>query len=280
MDVSIRAFGCTATGRLALGTLLVVASSRIPTSPTVRPGDPPGDGLPEHYRRIVSFTPRGGRLNPVQKRAFDEHADAWYLEGADLGEQLDPVALFSRDAPLIVEIGSGMGESTAAMAAARPEVNLLAIEVYKPGVAQTFHHLAKAGATNVRVLRADVVPVLEQLVAPDSLDEVWIFFPDPWPKARHHKRRLVTEEFVRLVASRLRPGGRLRLATDWEDYAEQMAEVVAPVVADGVLRNEAASDEGPWAPRFADRPLTKFERRGIAEGRRIFDLELVRPGQP
>ncbi|MDQ6657427.1 MAG: tRNA (guanosine(46)-N7)-methyltransferase TrmB [Actinomycetota bacterium] len=246
-----------------------MASPHGPLFGVTRTGHTPADRLPGRDHRIVSFTLRGARLNQVQRKAFQEHSAAWYLDVDDVGEQLDAATIFGRDAPLVIEIGSGMGESTAVMAAARPEVNLLAVEVYKPGVAQTFHHLAKAGIDNVRLLRADAVPVFTDLVAPGSVDEVWLFFPDPWPKTKHHKRRLVTGEFVELVASRLRKGGVLRLATDWEPYAEQMLAACTPVKA---LRNRHSG----WATRPEFRPRTRFERRGLAEGREIFDLEFVR----
>jgi tRNA (guanine-N7-)-methyltransferase len=206
-----------------------------------------GDGLPAHFRRVVSFHPRGGRLNAVQRRAFQAHADRWYLEAGELTGPLDGTTLFGRAAPLIMEIGSGMGESTAAMAAARPEADLLAIEVYKPGVAQTLHHLNRTGVQNVRVVRGDGVQVLTDLIAPGSLAELWLFFPDPWPKTRHFKRRLVTPEFAELVASRLRRGGVFRLATDWAPYAERMLAVCAATKG---LRNLHAG----WAPRPAFRP--------------------------
>jgi tRNA (guanine-N7-)-methyltransferase len=246
-----------------------MSSPQSPSPGAARTDETAPAALPEHFRRVVSFTSRGGRVNQVQRRAWDAHADKWYLDTAAVGSALDPTRLFGRNAPLVIEIGSGMGESTVAMAAERPDINLLAIEVYKPGIAQTFHHMAKAGIDNVRVLRADAVPVLTDLVPPDSVDEVWLFFPDPWPKAKHHKRRIVTQEFVELVASRLRPGGRFRLATDWEPYAEQMLAACTPVAA---LRNAHSG----WAPRPDFRPLTRFERRGIAEERQIFDLEFVR----
>ncbi len=229
----------------------------------------PADGLPVHFRRVVSFHPRGGRLNAVQRRAFDAHADRWYQDGHEIAGIIDGATLFGRAAPLVLEIGSGMGDSTAAMALARPEVNLLAVEVYKPGVAQTLHHLARVGAQNARLIRGDGVQVLTEHVAPGSLDELWMFFPDPWPKTRHRKRRLITPEFTALVASRLRRGGVLRLATDWQPYAEQMLVVCAGTKG---LRNAHAG----WAPRPAFRPRTRFERRGIAEGRDIWDLEFVR----
>lgn len=229
----------------------------------------PDDGLPAHFRRVVSFHPRGGRLNPVQRRAFETHAAAWYRDPADFDGVIDPAALFGRDADVVLEIGSGMGESTAQMAAARPEINLLAVEVYKPGVAQTLHHLHRVGARNVRLVRGDGVSVLTDLIAPGSLAEVWLFFPDPWPKTKHHKRRLVTPEFAELVASRLRKGGIFRLATDWEPYAEQM---LAACTATRTLRNAHAG----WAPRPTFRPPTRFERRGLAAGHQIQDLEFIR----
>ncbi len=227
------------------------------------------DGLPSHFRRVVSFHPRGGRLNAVQRKAFETHADHWYLEAAELSEPIDAPALFSRRTDVVLEIGSGMGESTVAMAAARPEINLLAVEVYKPGVAQTLHHLSRANQHNVRVLRGDGVQVLTELVSPGGLDEVWLFFPDPWPKTKHLKRRLVTPEFAALVASRLHRGGTFRLATDWAPYAESM---LAACTATKGLRNAHPG----WAPRPEFRPKTRFERRGIAAGHDIFDLEFVR----
>src|ERR1700712_1953632 len=153
----------------------------------------PTDGLPAHFRRVVSFHPRGGRLNDVQRRAWNDHAEGWYLDPEAFGPEnpFDGDKVFGRSAPLVIEIGSGMGESTAAMGLARPDINLMAIEVYKPGVAQTFHHLAKAETTNVRVMRADAVQVLTELITPATLAEVWLFFPDPWPKTKHRARRLV-----------------------------------------------------------------------------------------
>lgn len=235
----------------------------------IAPLGAPTDGRPLHFRRVVSFHPRGGRLNDVQRRAWAAHADEWYLDPSDIADGLDPAAVFGRAAPLMLEVGSGMGESTAAMALARPDVNLLAVEVYKPGVAQTFHHLARAGATNVRVTRADAVDILAEVVGKGDLDEVWLFFPDPWPKTRHIKRRLVTLPFTELVASRLRHGGVLRMATDWAPYAEQM-------LAAGTACKQFRNPHTGWAPRPDFRPRTRFERRGLAAGREIFDLEFLR----
>jgi tRNA (guanine-N7-)-methyltransferase len=224
------------------------------------------------HRPIVSFAPRGGRMNDVQRRAWDAHAGTWLVERPDVGGGIDQQALFGRIAPLVLEIGPGMGDATAAMALARPEVNLLAVEVYKPGIAQTFSNLARRAVTNVRVLRADAVEVLHTVVAPGSLAEVWLFFPDPWPKRKHVKRRIVTPEFAELVASRLQPGGSWWLATDWEPYARQMLQVVSH--CPGLVNPHAA--DGGWAPRPAFRPETRFERRGLAQQRAIHDLHVVR----
>jgi tRNA (guanine-N7-)-methyltransferase len=246
--------------------------------------DPGAEPLaPPEHRRILSFQPRGGRMNDVQRRAWAAYADRWFLDwpsGLSAGARasghagsFDQTASFGRDAPLVLEIGSGMGDATAAMAAARPEVDVLAVEVYKPGIAQTFRHLAAAGVDNVRVLRADVVDVLQQAIPADRLAEVWTFFPDPWPKRKHVKRRLVTADFAGLVAPRLRPGGTWWLATDWEPYAHGMMSAM-----DGcpLLDNPHRDRPGGWAPRPAFRPKTRFERRGEVEGRRIFDLAFVR----
>jgi tRNA (guanine-N7-)-methyltransferase len=163
---------------------------------------------------------------------------------------------------VVVEIGSGVGEATAALAVRRPEVDVLALEVWRPGVATTLGLLADAGVTNVRLISVDAVWALEHLLGPGSVDEMWTFFPDPWPKKRHHKRRLVSAGFARLVASRLRAGGLWRLATDWPDYARQMRAVL----------DEEPGLTGGVVERWAERPLTRFERKGIAAGRPIVDL--------
>lgn len=211
-------------------------------------------------------------MNDVQRRAWEAHAGSWLVERPEVDSGIDQQALFGRVAPLVLEIGPGMGDATAAMAAARPEIDLLAIEVYKPGIAQAFSHLARRGVTNVRVLRADAVEVLRSVIAPASLAEVWLFFPDPWPKRRHVKRRIVTPEFADLVASRLVPGGSWWMATDWEPYARQMLRVTSACAA---LANPHA-EQGGWAARPAFRPETRFEKRGLAERRAIYDLHLVR----
>ena len=169
---------------------------------------------------------------------------------------------FGREAPLIVEIGSGIGEATAALAAARPDHNVLAFEVWRPGVAETFLNLEKRGVSNVRMVSVDAVWSMAHLFGPESIAELWTFFPDPWPKQRHVRRRLVNAEFAHLAATRLQPGGLWRLATDWADYADQMEEVLG---AEDLL-------EGGRSERWAERPRTRFERRGIRAERPPVDL--------
>lgn len=214
-------------------------------------------------REVLTYARRGSRFTPQQQSAWDEYADAWVIpdERVDaLGAEV--LGRFGREAPLIVEIGSGIGEATAATAAAYPDHNVLAFEVWRPGVADTLARLAKADVANVRLLQVDAVWSMEHLLAPGSVSELHTWFPDPWPKARHHKRRLVMPTFAHLAASRLVPGGLWRLATDWQDYADQMVEV---------LHNEPLL-EGGVVPRWSVRPVTKFERKGLAADRSITDL--------
>ncbi len=216
---------------------------------------------------MLSYARRGGRFTPSQQQSWDAHHRDWVIpdEAVD-----DPafswVDLFGRDAPRIVEIGSGVGEATAVLAAQRPAYDVVGLEVWRPGVAHTLGLLAEEGADNVRLLAVNAVWCVEHLFGPGEVEELWTFFPDPWPKKRHHKRRLVTPEFAALAASRLRPGGVWRLATDWADYAAQMCAVLD---AEPLL-------EGGRVERWADRPLTKFERKGIAADREIFDLTYCR----
>ena len=182
---------------------------------------------------------------------------------------LDPLRVFGRLAPLVVEIGSGMGEATAAMAAADPEIDIIAVEVHRAGVAALLQRLDAAQLTNVRVVEGDAVALLGDVVALSSLTEVRVFFPDPWPKARHAKRRLLSPAFARLVAGRLVPGGRLHVATDWPAYAEQAARVMTPVL------------DTQRVERPPTRPVTRFEQRGLAAGRASYDVVGVRrdPGR-
>lgn len=229
----------------------------------------PHTGVTEDGRRVrevLTYTRRGSRLSARQSAAWDRRAEQWWIPDEVADETpFDLARWFGREAPLIVEIGSGNGEATAALAAARPSYNVLAFEVWHPGVAETFLQLERTGATNVRLISVDAVWSMEHLLRPDTVAELWTFFPDPWPKKRHHRRRLVSPAFAELAASRLVPGGRWRLATDWPEYAEWMREVLD---AEPLLDNE----HGGVAPRWADRPRTRFERRGVRAGRPITDL--------
>jgi tRNA (guanine-N7-)-methyltransferase len=201
-----------------------------------------------------------------QTRAWER---LWPTLGQHIAElpdgPLDMDGWFGRSAPVMLEIGPGMGETTAALAEAEPEVNYLAVDVYQPGLAQLMMRAETAGLKNLRLLRGDAVVLLEHHLPPASLTGVRIFYPDPWPKAKHHKRRLVQPSLVSVVASRLVPGGTLHLATDWEHYAEHMLEVCS---AEPLLRNRYDG----WAPRPEWRPLTKFESRAEEVGRISRDL--------
>ena len=214
-------------------------------------------------REVLSYSRRGNRFTPHQQEAWDAHQEGWVIPDAAVDEPgFSLAAWFGREAPLIVEIGSGVGEATAALAAARPSYDVLAIEVWRPGVADTLWRVAEAGAENVRLMSVDAVWSMEHLVPAGGLAELWTFFPDPWPKTKHRMRRLVDASFAALAASRLAPGATWRLATDWGDYAEQMREV---------LDAEPALEGGP-VERWAERPVTKFERKGVEAGRDITDL--------
>jgi tRNA (guanine-N7-)-methyltransferase len=212
---------------------------------------------------VLSYSRRGNRFTPAQQEAWDAHHAAWVIPDEEVDRPGFRLAdWFGREAPLIIEIGSGVGEATGVLAAARPSYDVLALEVWRPGVASSLAEVAAAGATNVRFCSVDAVWVLDTLVAPGTVSELWTFFPDPWPKTRHHKRRLVSASFAHLAAGRLVRGGTWRLATDWADYAEQMR---------AVLDAEPVLEGGP-VERWAERPVTKFERKGLAAGRTITDL--------
>ena len=230
--------------------------------------------MTEVRREIVSFVRRSNRMRPPQLRAWDRHYEDFVLDvprdatstSVRPGRPLDLAAAFGREAPLIVEVGPGTGESLLPMARARPVANLLAFEVYQPAIAQILRRLAADKIENVRLVQADAAAGLAHLLAPDSVAELWTFFPDPWPKVRHHKRRLITPAFADLAASRVEPGGLWRLATDWADYAEAVAAIL---------------DSRPeWtataAPDRADRPVTRFERRGLDAGRPVVELSYRR----
>jgi tRNA (guanine-N7-)-methyltransferase len=225
-------------------------------------------------RDVTSFVRRSTRMRPQQRRAWERYYDQFVLRlpRAEMatsikpGVSVDLDAAFGRSAPLIVEIGPGTGDSLIPMAKARPSVNLLAFEVYQPAIASMLAQLAANDVCNVRVVEADAVAGFRFVLCQTRVDSVWMFFPDPWHKARHHKRRLLTTGFADLVAARMQPGGVWRLATDWEHYAGRMRDVLDDHPA---FVNE---HPGGWAPRWEGRPITRFERRGIVAGRNIFDL--------
>ena len=221
------------------------------------------------HRPIRTFHPRRGRMSA---RHTDAVHDLWPVHGLNVPDgdrtPVVPAPLFGRDAGCVLEIGFGMGDATAAMAAADPGRDYLAVEVHTPGVGNLLALVGELGLTNVRVARGDAMELVRRLPE-GSLDAVHAFFPDPWPKARHHKRRLIQPSNVALLRDRLRVGGTLHCATDWADYAGAMADVLS---ADPGLRN---AHQG-YAPRPAHRPVTKFERRAMAAGRMIVDLEFRR----
>ncbi len=216
---------------------------------------------------IRSYVLRQGRFSPGQQRAYAELLPTYGL--AYGRAPLDFEAVFGRRAPVVVEIGSGMGETTARIARENPGTDYLAIEVHAPGVGSLLKQVDEAGIRNVRVVRHDAVEVMRDMVPPASLAGIHVFFPDPWPKKRHHKRRLVQPAFAALAAERLAPGGYLHVATDWQDYAEH---VLAVLSQEGRLANTAES----FAPRPPSRPETKFERRGLRLGHGVWDIVFTR----
>lgn len=242
----------------------------------IRPPTQNADGRVS--REVVSFVRRSARLSPPQREAWDAHHSRWVLDvpRADTDTSIDPSfsvdldAAFGRSGPLVVEIGSGMGSSLVPMAKARPETNVLAFEVFQPAVARTLYKLAREGVDNVRLIQANAVDGLTTLLQDGSIDELWLFFPDPWHKNKHHKRRLLTSSFVDLVSAKMRSGASWQLATDWEDYARQMRTVLD--------RHEGFANVHPggWAPRWDARPVTRFEGRGLEAGRAVLDLHYRR----
>ncbi|MFI4939243.1 MAG: tRNA (guanosine(46)-N7)-methyltransferase TrmB [Burkholderiales bacterium] len=234
-------------------------------NPTGNPAKPLFYDPTEH--RIRSFVTRAGRLSIAQARAIDTLGPQFCLPYAKSILNVDQA--FGRRAPVILEIGFGMGDSTAKIAAGMPEKDFLGVEVHTPGVGSLLKLIGEQGLTNVRLIQHDAVEVLTHMIAPASLAGVHIFFPDPWHKARHNKRRLIQAPLVGLLASRLAPGGYLHCATDWQEYAEQMLEVLG---AEPALRNTAEA----YAPRPGYRPVTKFENRGLRLGHGVWDLVFER----
>ena len=220
-------------------------------------------------RRIRSFVRREGRLTRGQDRALQE---LWPVMGVEFrDEMLDLAKLFGREAPVVLEIGFGMGKSLVEMAAAAPETNFIGIEVHRPGVGACLTSAQEAGITNLRLFCHDAVEVLGQMTPDQSIDTLQLFFPDPWHKSRHHKRRIVQPAFVQMLRPKLKIGGVFHMATDWENYAEHMVEVMS--VAEGFANTVT---DGVYAPRPDSRPLTKFEQRGHRLGHGVWDLLFAR----
>ena len=216
---------------------------------------------------VRSFVLRAGRMGPGQQRALVELGPRYLLPYQTQTIDLD--VSFGRTAPRILEIGFGMGDATAQIAAALPEIDFIGVEVHVPGVGALLKRIGEQGLSNLRIVQHDAVEVLDHMIAPASLAGVHIFFPDPWHKKRHHKRRIVQPAFVARLVTRIAPGGYLHCATDWQPYAEQMLEVLS---AEAALVN---TDDG-YAPRPSYRPLTKFENRGLNLGHGVWDLVFKR----
>ena len=217
--------------------------------------------------RIRSFVTRAGRLSTAQARALEELGPKYLIEYKK--ETLDLEQAFGRKAPVILEIGFGMGDTTAHIARLMPEKDFIGVEVHTPGVGSLLKQIGEQGIENLRLIQHDVVEVLNHMIADGSLAGVHVFFPDPWHKARHNKRRLIQAPFVKHLCDKLAPGGYIHCATDWEDYAVQMLEVLGN---EPLLQNTA---EG-YAPQPAYRPLTKFENRGLKLGHGVWDLVFVK----
>jgi tRNA (guanine-N7-)-methyltransferase len=220
-----------------------------------------------HPRAIRSFVVRAGRMGTGQMRALEELGPRFVLPWSE--QWLDSQRTWGRSAPLVLEIGFGMGGATAEIAARQPDVDFLGVEVHTPGVGALLKLIDERGLSNLRIVQHDAVEVLERMIAPASLAGVHIFFPDPWHKKKHNKRRLIQSEFVARLVTRLAPGGYLHCATDWQPYAAQMLEVLS---ADPALENTVDG----YAPRPDYRPLTKFENRGLKLGHGVWDLVFLR----
>lgn len=278
-----------AAGEAAAQAADIAQSAGVNTRNGRRPGDAPEGTV--FMSRTKSFTRRSRELPPNLARTWDAHAERYVIEPrrgigyTTVAEdfRLDPVELFGRSAPLTLEIGSGTGEQIVAAAAAHPDRDYLALEVWVPGIAKLVSKAVEAGVDNIRVLEADVAQALPIMLGDACLDEVWTFFPDPWRKARHRKRRLVSDAFALQVARVLRDGGVWRLATDWDDYAWQMRDVIEacplfenPHVGQRLDPEDPEPQRGGFAPRYEGRVVTHFETRGIDAGRRAHDIVGVR----
>jgi len=239
-------------------------ASDIPDTPGEAPAGPP-------FRHIRSFALRRGHVTQGQRRAFDELLPRFGVPYSPA--PVDPATLFGRAAPTVLEIGFGMGETTAAIAAARPDINFLGVEVFLAGVGALLKRIGEQQLANVRIVHHDAVEVVREMLAPDSLAGAHIYFPDPWQKKRHHKRRLVAQPFIGLLASRIAPGGYLHCATDWEDYAHQMLAVLG---GESRLVNAHPGFAPDRCNPVAERPTTKFHARGERLGHGAWDLLFLR----
>lgn len=240
----------------------------------MRRADPPQveeTSGPQH-RHIRSFALRRGHVTSAQRRAYEEVFPRFAVPYANA--VLDYAAVFGRAAPTVLEIGFGMGETTAAIAQARPDVNFLCVEVFAAGIGALCRRIDELRLANVRIVQHDAVEVVRDMLAPDSLAGVHVFFPDPWPKTRHHKRRLLAQPFVGRLASRIARGGYLHCATDWQHYAQQMLDVLSHEPQLANLHESYAPPRNP----LAERPTTKFHARGEKLGHGVWDLVFLRIG--
>jgi tRNA (guanine-N7-)-methyltransferase len=219
--------------------------------------------MAEHNRHIRSFVLRQGRVSTGQQRALDSLAPRFCIPFKS--ERLELTQTFGRSVPKILEIGFGMGDATSTIAAAHPQNDYLALEVHSPGVGSLLKQIEEKSLNNIRIIQHDAVEVLRDMLVENSLDGVHIFFPDPWHKARHHKRRLIQAAFIAQLTTKLKPGGYIHVATDWQDYAEQILAVLS---AEPLLQNTSTN----YAPRPEYRPETKFEQRGLRLGHGVWDL--------
>ncbi len=242
------------------------------TETTSLPGDLPAkpDGSIPFRRTIKSYVLRAGRTTLAQAKAYETVGPKYLLPYT--AEPMDFARVFDRQAPTVLEIGFGMGEATAHIAGVLPDTNFLCCEVHEPGVGALLKRIGDHQLENIRILRHDAVEVIDNMLPLGSLSGIHIFFPDPWHKTRHHKRRLIQPALVNKLADRLAPGGYLHCATDWQPYAEQMMEVIA---AEAKLSNSANSANG-YAVKPDYRPLTKFENRGLKLGHGVWDLVFLR----
>lgn len=248
--------------------------SSSPTPPATPSLSKANEGIPadvSHHRTIRSFVRRTGRTTVGQAKAFADVGPRFLL--AYTGLPMDFAAVYDREAPTILEIGFGMGEATAHIAALMPEKNFLCCEVHTPGVGALLKRIDEQSLANIRILQHDAVEVIDHMLPVGSLDGVHIFFPDPWHKTKHNKRRLIQSPLIAKLAARLKPGGYLHCATDWQPYAEQILEVLG---AESLLANTADAASEGYAPKPGYRPLTKFENRGIKLGHGVWDVVFTR----